>query len=135
MIVDTGVLVAAADRGDAHHERCAALLADAMDDLIVPVLAVAEVAHFLGRRLGSAQELAFVGAVLEGDLDVEPVEVEDWPRITELVRDYADLGLGTTDASLVAAAERLGETVVASLDHRHLATVRPRHCAALTLLP
>jgi len=135
VIVDTGVLVAAADRGDRHHERCAELLGEAVDDLIVPVLAVAEVAHFLGRRMGAEQELAFLAAIEVGDLLVEPVEPEDWPRIAELVGRYADVGLGTTDASLVAAAERLGETVVASLDHRHLATVRPGHCGSLTLLP
>lgn len=93
MIVDTGVLVAAADRGDRHHERCAELLGEAVDDLIVPVLAVAEVAHFLGRRMGAEQELAFLAAIEVGDLLVEPVEPEDWPRIAELVGRYADVGL------------------------------------------
>jgi predicted nucleic acid-binding protein len=42
--------------------------------------------------------------------------------------------LGTADASLVAAAERLGITEVATLDRR-LAAVRPTHVEALTLLP
>lgn len=134
MIVDTGVLVAAIDSGDHHHERCATLL-DEIDDLVVPVLAISEVARFLGRRMGPEQEATFLAAIRDGELSVEPVDPDDWSRIHDLVVKYADLGLGTVDASLVAACERLDETTVASLDHRHLATVRPRHCAALTLLP
>jgi hypothetical protein len=32
-------------------------------------------------------------------------------------------------------AERLGETKLASLDHRHFSVLRARHCEALRLLP
>jgi hypothetical protein len=48
---------------------------------------------------------------------------------------YEGLPLGTTDASVVALAERLGLTDVATLDRRHFTVVRPRHLDALTLLP
>ena len=63
------------------------------------------------------------------------VHPADWERIAELVARYRDLPLGTVDASLVALAERLGETDVASFDRRDLTVVRPRHCEALTLRP
>jgi predicted nucleic acid-binding protein len=66
---------------------------------------------------------------------VEQVHASDWLRISELVWTYRDLPLGTVDASLVAAAERLGITAVATLDRRHLGVVRPRHAAALELRP
>jgi hypothetical protein len=36
---------------------------------------------------------------------------------------------------VIATCESLGETKVATLDRRHFAAVRPRHCEALTLLP
>lgn len=55
--------------------------------------------------------------------------------MAELVRQYDDLPLGTTDASVIALAERLGVTEVATLDRRHFTVVRPRHVSALTLLP
>lgn len=48
---------------------------------------------------------------------------------------YQSLPLGTTDATVIAACERLGLTEVASLDRRHFTVVRPRHVKALTLLP
>jgi hypothetical protein len=36
---------------------------------------------------------------------------------------------------VIAAAERLAITEVATLDRRHFTVVRPRHATALTLLP
>lgn len=59
----------------------------------------------------------------------------DWLRIAELIATYRDLPLGTVDASVVAAAERLGIAEVATLDRRHFGVVRPRHVESLTLLP
>ena len=55
--------------------------------------------------------------------------------MAELVEAYADLRLGTVDASVIALAERLGLTSVATLDRRHFAVVRPIHVEAFTLLP
>jgi len=55
--------------------------------------------------------------------------------MAELVEQYADLPLGTVDASVVATAERFGRPEVATLDHRHFTVVRPKHVQAFTLLP
>ena len=46
-----------------------------------------------------------------------------------------DLGLGGTDASLVALAERLGLTTLATFDRRHFTVVRPAHTPSFKLLP
>lgn len=51
------------------------------------------------------------------------------------MRRYDDLPLGTTDASVIALAERLGIMEVATLDRRHFTVARPQHVDALTLLP
>ena len=64
-----------------------------------------------------------------------PVEQEDWLRMAELVARYRDLPLGTVDASIVAAAERLGIATIATLDRRHFTVVRPAHVEAFDLLP
>ena len=66
---------------------------------------------------------------------VEPVAATDWLRIAELVWTYRDLRLGTVDASVVAAAERLGIVEVATLDRRHFSVVRPKHADRFELLP
>ncbi|WTY93308.1 hypothetical protein OG589_39230 [Sphaerisporangium sp. NBC_01403] len=51
-----------------------------------------------------------------------------------LVEAYAGLPLGAVDASVIAVAERLGITEVATLDRRHFTVVRPWHTTALVLL-
>jgi len=68
-------------------------------------------------------------------MDVEAPAPGDWARIAELVEQYRDFPLGGTDASVITLAERLGTEAVVTLDRRHFGTVRPKHCAALTLIP
>jgi len=63
------------------------------------------------------------------------LSTEDVTRVAELVHRYDDLPLGTTDASVIALAERLSIDEIATLDHRHVRVVRPRHVDAFTLLP
>ena len=123
------------DVDDRHHAECLELLEEHPGPLFVPVLVVTEVAYLVGSRLGSDAEVRFLGDLAAGSLLAEPVSAGDWLRIAELVALYRDLPLGTVDASVVAAAERLNLTQVATLDHRHFSVVRPSHVAALELLP
>lgn len=55
--------------------------------------------------------------------------------MADLVEHYADFPLGTSDAAVIALAERLDVDEIATLDHRHFRAVRPRHVKAFTLLP
>lgn len=96
---------------------------------------MAEAGWLIDRQLGPAAEAGFYRSVVNGDIAVEEITPADWQRIAEVVDAYADLGLGGVDASLVAMAERLGVTEVATLDLRHFRVVRPRHVDAFTLLP
>ena len=101
----------------------------------MPTLVVTEVVYLVGTRLGSEAEVRFIGDIASGDLQVEPVAASDWLRIAELVHTYRDLPLGTVDASVVAACERLGATTVATIDRRDFTVVRPNHCDRLSILP
>ena len=102
---------------------------------MVPVLVITEVAYLLGTRLGAETEVRFLGDLAAGELVPEQVESADWLRIAELVAAYRDLPLGTVDASIIAAAERLGATTIATLDRRHFSIVRPAHVPAFDLVP
>lgn len=135
LVVDAGPLVAAAATRDRNHQRCVELLRNASRPLVVPQLVVTEVAYFLADRIGSHAELAFARSLAARELLVEPVAEDDWPRIEQLCRTYDDLALGIVDASVITTCERLAVSEVASLDHRHLAVVRPAHVEALRLLP
>jgi uncharacterized protein len=135
LIVDTGVLLATADKADPDHVASRALLETDIGPLVTSALVIAEAAYMITRQLGPQGEFALYDSILDGTLMVEDLVPLDWQRIRVLVERYKDLPLGGTDASLVALAERFNVTRVATLDHRHFSVVRPEHCAAFELLP
>jgi predicted nucleic acid-binding protein len=99
------------------------------------VLTITEVTYLIGTRLGAEAEVRFLGDLAGGTFALEPVAAGDWLRVADLVWQYRNLPLGTVDASVVATAERLGATALATLDRRHFAIVQPRHLPAFELLP
>jgi hypothetical protein len=123
------------DADDRHHRESLELLREHPGPLLVPALVITEVTCLLGSRLGAEAEVRFLGDLAAGNFSVEAVAAGDWMRIAALVWGYRDLPLGTVDASLVAAAERLGVRALATFDRRHFAVVRPAHTAAFDLLP
>jgi len=108
ILVDTGPLVAAANRKDAHHTASIAALAAARPPRLVPGLVIAEVSYLLARDATAAVEAEFLRSFATGFLTLADLTVPDLNRSAELVEQYADLPLGATDACLVALAERLG---------------------------
>lgn len=135
LVLDTGPLLAMLDAADPDHEDCAALVTGAAEDLVVPALVLAELDYWCHERLGVRAWLVFLADLLAGAYRVEHPDEEQLRRCLELQQQYADLRLGVVDASIVALVERLGETKLATLDHRHFSVVRPAHRAALRLLP
>lgn len=135
LVVDTGPLVATAVTDDANHAACRALLEGHGGQLVTTALVIAEAAYLISRQIGAVGEAALYTAVVDGSLHVEDLVGADWRRIRELVEMYASLRLGGTDGSVIAVAERLNVTTVATLDRRHCSVVRPRHTEALELVP
>jgi hypothetical protein len=135
LVLDTGPLLAALDAADPDHAACAGLVEGADEDLLVPALVLSELDYWCHERLTANVWLAFLEDLLGGAYRVESPTRRDLERCHELQSTYADLRLGVVDASVLALVERLGETKLATLDHRHFATVRPTHVEALELLP
>jgi predicted nucleic acid-binding protein len=132
-IVDSGPLIAVANRSDPARRSCLAALQDPAFRLVIPALCVAEAAYFIQARSGSAVEARFLRGL--SGFDVQAPFSEDWARIADLVDRYADLPLGATDASVVALAERFRTNIIITMDRRHFGTVRPRHVERFRLVP
>jgi uncharacterized protein len=135
LVLDTGPLLAALDAADPDHRRCAKLLSETHEDLVVPVLVLAELDYWCHQRLGVDAWLTFLEDLLAGAYRLELVTTADLTRCRDLQARYSDQALGVVDASVLALVERLGETKLATLDHRHFAVLRPGHVEGLTLLP
>jgi predicted nucleic acid-binding protein len=135
LIVDTGVLLAAADSADPDHDSCAALIGTESGLLIASPLVIAEATYLIGRQLGARAEAAFVRAVAADEIVMEQLTKSDLERVATLVDQYVDLSLGATDASVIALAERHGEDTIATLDRRHFSVVRSAAGSAFELVP
>jgi predicted nucleic acid-binding protein len=135
VLADTGALYALVDRDDAWHDRVVKWWERAREDVLVPVVVLPEIAYLLQRRIGPRAEREFVDAVVSGEFTVEPVDPEDIARAAELMAVYSDTPIGFVDASVLAVAERLDVVAVLTTDRRHFSLMRPRHVAALRLVP
>jgi hypothetical protein len=135
IVCDTGPLYAAADSSDAHHDECSNLVNGLPRPLIVPISVVVETSYLIEHHLGPAAEARFLAQLAGGDFQVEQLSPDDLMRAAVLVDQYADLPIGAVDASVVAVAERLGATEIATLDRRHFSIVRAAHVGAFRLLP
>jgi predicted nucleic acid-binding protein len=134
ILVDTGIFIAAGDRNEPNHQSCGDLLRSRADLAIVAPV-VAETAWLIEDRLGPRAEASFLRLVTSARFDVVDLVPDDYERCLELIETYDDLGLGFVDASIIAVAERLGQSTLATLNHRDFAVVRPAHRDAFELVP
>jgi uncharacterized protein len=135
LLVDTNIWLAAADRSSRDHQACATLLASHTSTLASTVPVIAETAWLLLDRAGPQAQHRFLATITGGALEPIAPTTGDWARITELCDTYSDISLDIIDASTIAAAERLGHTTIATLDHRDFRIVRPAHTDAFDLIP
>jgi predicted nucleic acid-binding protein len=133
LLVDTGVLYALVDRTDAWHAPAVEYLKRTRPTLLVPVTVIPEAAYLVRTRLGAREEAALINGFLDGGIAVEPLRDPDLTRAAALMETYPDLGF--TDCTVVAMAERLALTTIATTDRRHFGVVRPRHATRFALVP
>ena len=135
LILDTGPLYASLDRSDAAHAPCRRLIEEADEPLVIPAPVLVEVDYWVHVRLHPGVLGALLDDIVAGAYRVEELQSQDYRRIRELIDRYADADVGFVDAAVLAVVERLNETKLATLDHRHFRVLRPRHTDALRLLP
>ena len=127
--------MAAAIRRDPDHEACVAFFEEVSEPFVIPQLVITEAAHLVGRILDASAEASFIRELAYAVVSFHCNDPQDLLRMAELMETYADLPLGTVDAAVIATAERLGATKIATLDRRHFTVVRPSHVASFQLFP
>jgi predicted nucleic acid-binding protein len=135
IVVDSALIYALLDGRDRRHVEAAGWYKRNTEDFATTPLVLAEVDHLALTRGGASAAHAF-----RSDVTAGAYTVEWWPQAAieavDVAERYADLGLGLTDASLVALAARLGTERIATFDERHFRAVRPLDgSAAFTILP
>jgi predicted nucleic acid-binding protein len=105
------------------------------EPLVIPQLVITEAAHLVDRILSASAEASCIRELADAVVSFHCNDPRDLHRMADLMDTYADLPLGTVDAAVIATAERLGVTKIATLDRRHFTVVRPTHVPSFELLP
>jgi predicted nucleic acid-binding protein len=134
IVLDTSIIYALLDRRDRRHGQASAWYQGVDEDMATTPLVQAEADHLAAARGGVVAARGF-----RQDVKAGAYLVEWWPEAAELsatiAERYEDLGLGMTDASLVALADRLRTNRLATFDERHFRAIPPLSGGAFTLLP
>ena len=135
ILLDTSGLLAALDASERHHRAAAAILREAGEPRLLSPFVLAEVDYLLARHVSARIARSFLAEVAAGAYTLEPFGQGDVARAGEVLDQYADLGLGVADASIVVLAERHGTTDVLTLDERHFRVITTRADRPFRLLP
>jgi uncharacterized protein len=136
VLIDSGPLYALFDRDDAFNGVSRSWFTVNRRPLVTNAAVVTEVTYLLGRWCGIEHQLALLEFLCQPGWTLEHL-APDLPRIAALMDRYRNLPADFTDASLVALAERLDYTDIATTDRRDFSLYRPAHVERLTnlLLP
>jgi predicted nucleic acid-binding protein len=114
VIADSGPLVSLFDRDDEYHGRAKDFLRRFQGRLLSNMAVVTEVMYLLDFRLEA--QLGFLRWARRGALTLIDATGEDMDRTIELMEAYRSLPADYAGASLVAMAERLQISEVATVD-------------------
>jgi uncharacterized protein len=130
IVADTGAVLALIDADDGHHRTLVAAFREDPSSWILPWAVLPEVDYLLGVHVGPRAQDAFLSDLGRGEWVVDWGGEADLRRANEIATRYRALGLGLVDAAVIAAAERLRATAIATLDLRHFGAIairgRPR---------
>ena len=133
-LIDTGFLYAVLDKGDKNHQRVTSALSALRDDLVLPTVALVELAYLLQARLGHTTIRRFIQELDGGPFLLESITRSDTKRIYELLDQYSDIELDFVDAAIVTLAERLDIQRILTVDS-DFRIIRPNHCDYFEVLP
>ena len=121
ILVDTGPLVALADKRDRAHPDCKAFLATYRGRLVTTWAVLTEFSHLAP---SVSATLPLYRWIDKGGLELLPLGREELVRAIDWIEKYADRPMDLADASLVVLAEQLGEGRILSTDTRDFGAYR-----------
>jgi predicted nucleic acid-binding protein len=135
MIADSGFVFAVFDRTDNHHGPARAFYIAATDRILLPAVALTELAYLFDRMGGNRAVVNAMRGIRQGPMIITDLESSDYGRATEILDKYSDSLIDFVDACIMALAERLTITRILTFDRRDFGLYRPVHCDTFELLP
>ncbi|GAA1996105.1 hypothetical protein GCM10009799_23340 [Nocardiopsis rhodophaea] len=135
-VADAKFILSALDSGDKYHDSAVAWLSQQSQPVLVPVSAIATVSHVLDQSGHTEVEKEFLRELSREQI-FSPVShtQSDYARMAELVETYGRKEFGTSEAGVIAAAERLNDNQIASTRPDLFQAVHPRQVDYFTFPP
>lgn len=115
-LTDAGPLFALVDRAQDAHLRCRDTLKTLSKPLLTTWPCLTEAMYFAFKSGGWSRQRLLWGLVNDGLLYIHAPTEAEVERVRVLMEHYQDTPMDMADASLVAAAESLGENRIFTLD-------------------
>lgn len=133
ILIDAGPLVALLHKHDNNHQLCVDTLTSLGDPLVSVWPALTEAMYLLNFSW-EAQD-ALWEMVLDGIVQVLPLEREDEVLMRNLIKKYRSLPMDLADAAIVRVAERERIQRIFTLDRRDFSLYRPKGLGKFVLIP
>ncbi len=133
ILVDAGPMVALIHADDHHHERCKEVLHSLKERMATVWPPVTEAMYLLGFSPEAQQALWEL--IERSGILVLPLDLDDVPRIRELMVKYKDLPMDFADAALVRVSEREKIRRIFTLDRRDFSVYRPSGLGSFDIVP
>lgn len=125
IILDTGGLYAFLDADDAHHDAARTAVDSSPGPFILSPFVLAELDYLVNRRLGRQAGIELLEDVDAGGYTLVNLTSDDFTQAVDTIKQYRDLDLGITDASVIVLAARYRCVDILGVDYRHFRAVRP----------
>jgi predicted nucleic acid-binding protein len=135
ILIDTNILVAAVTPNDVHHREATQVLAALRnEEQIVSAPVLSELFYFVSKELSYRRAIISFTRV-RMSFQIEALSLPDMERMEQIMKQYESAEFDFADTAIMAQAERLNITRIATFDHRDFEIFRPTHCEYLELLP
>lgn len=135
IIADTSFVFALYNPVDTYHEQAMAFASVLPESVLIPSVVLPELGFLFIRDLGYPGVVQFLEQFRETDSRIEPLLNSDLGRVYEIADQYADAEVDVVDCCIIALAERLQITKIATFDRRDFHIVRPGHADYFEILP
>ena len=135
ILVDTGFVYALFQPADPHHERAIAFSEENSEPMLLPAVILPELGFLFRRDNGYASVIQWLEQFRYTEARIAPMIQEDLGQIYEIAEQYADSRFDVVDCCIMAMAERLQITKIATFDRRDFLTVRPDHTDYFEVVP
>ncbi len=124
ILLDTSGLLAWIDERQRMHQAVVEAMAGIQGPFLLSPFVLAELDYLLATRMGFSAQEALLEEVGRQAYRLVGYSANDVARALDVMRRYADLEIGLTDASIVVLAERYGCDSILTLDERHFRVVQ-----------